>query len=37
MTSTARPEIPEMADLFRIYTADPQSIGSALTRTAYLS
>jgi len=37
MTSTARPEIPEMADLFRIYTADPQSIGSALTRTAYRS
>jgi hypothetical protein len=37
MTTTARPEIPEMVDLFRVYTADPQSIGSALTRTAYRS
>jgi hypothetical protein len=37
MTSTARPDVPEMVDLFRVYTADPQSIGSALTRTAYRS
>jgi hypothetical protein len=37
MTTTARPEVPEMVDLFRIYTADPQSIGSALTRSAYRS
>jgi hypothetical protein len=37
MTSTAHPEIPEMVDLFRVYTADPQSIGSALTRAAYRS
>jgi hypothetical protein len=37
MITTARPEIPEMVDLFRVYTADPQSIGSVLTRTAYRS
>jgi hypothetical protein len=37
MTTTARPEVPEMANLFSVYTADPQSIGSALTRTEYRS
>jgi hypothetical protein len=37
MTSPAYPEIPEMADLFTVYTADPQSIGSALTHSEYRS
>jgi hypothetical protein len=37
MTTSSRPEIPEMADLFRTYTADPHSIGSALTRAEYRS
>jgi hypothetical protein len=37
MTGPAHPEIPEMADLFTVYTADPQSIGSALTHTEYRS
>jgi hypothetical protein len=37
MTITSCTEIPEMADLFRIYTADPQSIGAALTHAEYRS
>src|SRR6195256_2029575 len=37
MTSPTYPEIPEMADLFTVYTADPQSIGSALTHSEYRS
>jgi len=37
MTTTSHPEVPEMVDLFKVYTADPPSIGSALARTAYRS
>jgi hypothetical protein len=35
MTTTSHPDVPEMLDLFRVYTGDLPSIGSALARTAY--
>jgi hypothetical protein len=37
MSTIARPGVQEMVDLFRVYTADPESIGSALAHSEYRS